>query len=196
MAHRDRLLYKVRHVSMMLNDYFGNVCIKGLFIWLCTFHTTVSPVDMLEFESCIWQDCILPEICDTQEMYTDTGLILFAEECNDTLLNTAAVVYGEDVMKHLHTAEEACGLDVTKDTVKRHSRHTGRVHSKTVQIKMQRKNHSVETVYILSAHFDSNSKPNYMEKQNLANKTGISVDQVSAWFNNKRKRTCGAAAVE
>jgi len=150
---------------------------------------------MLEFELATWQDCILPEICDTQEMYADTWLILFAEDCDDTLPNTAGVACVHDLMEPVHVANNPLGLRVARDTVKRVPCHTGRVQSKAVQVKRRKKNHSAKTVSVLSTHFDGNSKPGYKEKQSLAKKTGMRVDQVSMWFNNKRKRTCGAAVV-
>ena len=150
---------------------------------------------MLEFELAIWQDCILPEICDTQEMYADTGLILFAEDCDDTLPNTEGVACVQDLMQPVHVANNPYALLGARDIVKRVSCHTGQVQSKAVKVKRPKKNHSAKTVSVLSTYFDGNSKPSYMEKQSLAKKTGMSLDQVTMWFNNKRKRTCGAAVV-
>lgn len=60
---------------------------------------------------------------------------MFAKEYSDTVLNKAAVVCADEVMKHLHTGTEACGLHVAQDTAKIFSRHTGWVQSKTVEEK-------------------------------------------------------------
>jgi DNA-binding transcriptional regulator YiaG len=149
---------------------------------------------MLEFEYEIWQDCILPEMCDTQEMLVDTGHILFAEDCDDTLPNTPEVPCVHPLIPPIDMANIACDLDTVQYTVKRASCHAEQVQSKAVKVKTRKKNHSSRAVSVLSTHFDSNRKPTYMEKQSLAKKTGMSVDQVSMWFNNKRKRSCEAVA--
>jgi len=127
-------------------------------------------------------------------MYEDTGHILFAEDCGDTLQNTAGVACVHRLMPPFDIADMPSSLDAIQDTVKTASRRVGGVASKPLRIKTRKKNHSVKTVSVFSTHFDGNSKPSYVDKQGLANKTGMSVEQVSMWFNNKRKRTCGAAA--
>ena len=136
------------------------------------------------------EDCLVPQMCDRQEIYKDTGHILLAEDCDDTPQNTAGVACVHRCMPPVAIANILCSLDGMQEI------RAGAVASKPLRIKTRKKkrNHSAKTVSVLLTHFHANSKPSHVDKQGLANKTGMSVAQVSMWFNNKRKRTCGAAA--
>ncbi|EKX36810.1 hypothetical protein GUITHDRAFT_145443 [Guillardia theta CCMP2712] len=71
--------------------------------------------------------------------------------------------------------------------------------------KKGRRHHSRDSVTILQLiHFKQkwlfanfrNPFPNLLEKQQLANATGLSVEQIVHWFNNARKRICSRVKVK
>jgi len=52
------------------------------------------------------------------------------------------------------------------------------------QIKLRHGNNNAMAVSVLKAHFHGNTKPSYrdFDKENLAKETGMTIPQVSLWF--------------
>eukprot|EP00960_Hanusia_phi_P050279 760124-Hanusia_phi.AAC.3 len=65
--------------------------------------------------------------------------------------------------------------------------------------KKGRRHHSRDSVTILQKWLFANFRnpfPNLLEKQQLANATGLTVEQIVHWFNNARKRICSRVKVK
>jgi len=148
---------------------------------------------MVEWQFANWEEYNISDTDDSATKVEDTTDILFVED-DDTIESTVQ----EQICLYNLTQELdsiPCPVDIeTMHMVAVYPpevKETEKYYPVPVRIKNQTRqsnHHNAMAVSVLNAHFDDNTKPSYLDKQNLANETGMTIPQVSMWFNNKRKR--------
>jgi len=111
-----------------------------------------------------WTTCPTPEE-ENQVGDTRFGGIIFPEESESVGARIAAVDNTTQLRKR---------INVHVDEAKWHARH---------------KNHSRERVIALKALYQRDSHPDTCTKINVAHALNMTVEQVSTWLSNHRKRT-------
>jgi len=111
-----------------------------------------------------WTTCLTPEEAN-QVGDSRFGGIIFPEESESCGARIAPVN---------HTTKPKKRIKVRVDEGKWHARH---------------KNHSRESVTALKALYQRDSYPDARTKINVAHTLNMTVEQVSTWFSNHRKRT-------
>jgi len=111
-----------------------------------------------------WTTCLTPEE-ENQAGDSRFGGIIFPEESKSCGARIAPVN---------HTTEPQKRIRVSLDDGKWHTRH---------------KNHSRERVIALKALYQRDSHPDACTKINVAHALNMTVEQVSTWLSNHRKRT-------
>ena len=140
---------------------------------------------MVEWNVGVAEDSILADVSEVSMINEDTTQFMYAEDNNDaqhmpndTVLMISRTPAYSTILSSPDIAEHCESLP----------KHTPAVSLVPVHTKTRGRKHAATAISVLNAHFDSNRKPSYFDKQKLAMETGISLDQVNMWFNNKRKR--------
>jgi len=146
---------------------------------------------MLEWNIGIGEDFILPDMGEMPMICEDTTQYMYAENRDDSQQ------LGDDTVSALALAllpttiisevDEMPGCDNGMDC-EPCPENTLVAYLVPVYTHTPGRKHNATAVSVLKAHFDDNPRPNFFDKQRLVTETGISLGQVSMWFNNKRKR--------
>jgi len=147
---------------------------------------------MVEWQCVNWEEYAVSDMNKSQIKVEGTTGILFVEDF-DTTTHTAK----EQVCLYNLTQELdilPCPSNIEKmHLVSVYQPQVGRLGPETyyampTRIKTRHGNNNAMAVSVLKAHFHGNTKLSYFDKENLAKETGMTIPQVSLWFDNKRNR--------